>query len=51
MPLYPITPLLFIGVCLYLLYSSVMYTGVGALVGIAVLVMGALLLPLRRRAD
>jgi len=46
-PLYPVTPLLFIGVCLYLLYSSVMYTGVGALVGIAVLVMGALLLPLR----
>lgn len=49
-PLYPVTPLLFIAVCLYLLYSSVMYTGVGALVGIAVLGVGALLLPLRRVA-
>ncbi len=46
-PLYPVTPLLFIAVCLYLLYSSVMYTGVGALVGIGVLAVGAMLLPLR----
>ncbi len=39
-PLYPITPLIFCLTCLYLLYSSVMYTGTGALVGIAILVAG-----------
>lgn len=49
-PLYPITPLVFVGVCLYLLYSSVMYTGVGALVGIAVLALGAVLLCFRPKA-
>ncbi len=46
-PLYPFTPLLFIAVCLYLLYSSVMYTGIGALVGIGVLALGAVLLCFR----
>lgn len=49
-PLYPFTPLLFVAVCLYLLYSSVMYTGIGALVGIAVLGLGALLLCFRKPA-
>lgn len=39
-PLYPITPLIFCLTCLYLLYSSVMYTGSGALIGIAILVAG-----------
>ncbi|MEI2418017.1 amino acid permease [Orrella sp. JC864] len=47
-PFYPVTPLVFIAVCLYLLYSSVMYTGVGSLVGIAVLALGAVLLCFRR---
>ena len=43
-PLYPATPLLFSGVAGYLLYSSLAYTGVGALVGVVVLLLGALLL-------
>lgn len=48
-PLYPLTPILFICTCLYLLYSSVVYTGVGALVGICVLAVGAVLLCFRGR--
>lgn len=39
-PLYPVLPLLFCVVCGYMLYSSINYTGVGALVGIAVLILG-----------
>jgi len=39
-PLYPLTPLLFCGVCAYLLYSSLAYTGLGAIVGIAVVALG-----------
>ncbi|MEP0753376.1 amino acid permease [Trichocoleus sp. Lan] len=48
-PLYPLTPLLFCAICAYLLYSSVAYTGVGALVGVAVAIAGAPLLLLSRR--
>jgi APA family basic amino acid/polyamine antiporter len=43
-PLYPIPPILFCIMCAYLLYSSLAYTGIGALVGVAVLVVGAVLL-------
>jgi len=43
-PLYPLTPLLFCLTSAYLLYSSLVYTGTGALVGVAVLATGALLL-------
>lgn len=43
-PLYPWIPILFILVCLYLLYSSLMYTGKGALVGVGVLAAGVPLL-------
>lgn len=39
-PFYPITPILFMLVCVYLLYSSVMFTGWGALVGIGILMLG-----------
>jgi amino acid transporter len=39
-PFYPITPLLFITACGYLLYSSVVFTGMGALVGIMILILG-----------
>ena len=46
--LYPLTPLLFCATSAWLLYSSVQYTGVGALVGIAVLAVGAVLLVWRR---
>lgn len=43
-PLYPITPLIFCITSAYLLYSSLVYTGLGALVGIGVLGAGVLLL-------
>jgi amino acid transporter len=48
-PLYPLTPILFCLSCAYLLYSSIVYTGVGALVGIAVLLAGTPLLFAGRR--
>lgn len=43
-PLYPLTPLVFCLSSAYLLYSSLAYTGWGALVGVAVLAAGVLLL-------
>ncbi|WP_114782790.1 APC family permease [Botryobacter ruber] len=43
-PFYPVTPLLFCLTSAYLLYSSLVYTGLGALVGAGVLLAGALLL-------
>lgn len=47
-PLYPLLPLLFCATSGYLLYSSLAYTGIGALVGVGVLAAGALLLPFLR---
>ena len=43
-PLYPITPLFFCATCLYMLRSSLLYTGAGAVVGMVVLLAGAVLL-------
>ncbi|MBW4610413.1 MAG: amino acid permease [Hassallia sp. WJT32-NPBG1] len=43
-PFYPLTPLLFCAICGYLLYSSLVYTGVGAVIGIAVVASGIPLL-------
>ncbi|GAB3203409.1 amino acid transporter [Pontibacter aydingkolensis] len=43
-PWYPVLPLVFCLTSAYLLYSSVVYTGLGALVGIGVLFAGVLLL-------
>jgi amino acid transporter len=43
-PLYPLTPLLFCLSSAFLLYSSLAYTGVGALVGVAVVAVGAVVL-------
>ncbi len=43
-PLYPLTPLLFCLTSAYLLYSSLVYTGLGAFLGVAVLLVGAFLL-------
>ncbi|MBX0331620.1 amino acid permease [Pontibacter sp. HSC-14F20] len=43
-PLYPVLPLIFCFTSAYLFYSSLMYTGLGALVGIGVLVVGVLVL-------
>lgn len=39
-PLYPIIPVLFCALCGYLLYSSLVYTGVGAIVGVSVVLLG-----------
>jgi amino acid transporter len=39
-PLYPITPLLFCAICGYMLYSSVTFTGMGAVYGIAIVLAG-----------
>jgi len=39
-PFYPITPILFIIVCGYLLYSSIAFTGWGAVIGIGILLLG-----------
>ena len=39
-PLYPLIPGLFCLTCAYLLYASLAYTGLGALVGVTVLLIG-----------
>ena len=43
-PLYPVTPLVFCATSGYLLYASLAYTGVGALLGVAVVGIGGLVL-------
>jgi len=48
-PLYPLIPLLFCVFCVYMLQSSLSYTGIGALVGVAVLLVGIPVLILVRR--
>ncbi len=47
-PLYPLTPLLFSATSAYLLYASLAYAGVGVLVGIGVLAVGAVVLILSK---
>lgn len=39
-PFYPVTPIIFMLACLYLLYSSVVFTGWGSFVGIGILLIG-----------
>jgi len=46
-PFYPLTPILFCLTCGYLLYSSLAYTGYGALFGVAVLLAGLPFIQLR----
>jgi len=43
-PFYPLTPILFSLICGYLLYSSLVFTNVGALVGVIVAIAGVPLL-------
>ena len=43
-PLYPLTPLIFCAICVYMLQASLSYTGIGALVGVGVLLTGVPLL-------
>ncbi len=39
-PLYPLPPLLFLTACIYMLYSSLVFTGTGAIVGALILCAG-----------
>jgi amino acid transporter len=39
-PFYPVTPILFLIVCIYMLYSSLVFTGMGAFVGMGLLMVG-----------
>ena len=48
-PLYPLTPLVFILTSLYMLYSSLTFTGVGALFGAGILAVGVPVLYLARK--
>ena len=48
-PLYPVTPIFFCLTCAYMLYSSVTYTGYGAMAGLAVVVCGIPLILLRSK--
>ncbi len=48
-PLYPLTPLLFCAFCVFMLHSSLAYTGTGAFVGVAVLLVGVPVLVVARR--
>ncbi|MFE8047175.1 APC family permease [Brenneria goodwinii] len=50
-PLYPLTPLIFCITCLYMLYSSITYTGVAALIGLAVLAAGTPILFFCKKDD
>jgi basic amino acid/polyamine antiporter, APA family len=50
-PLYPLTPVAFCAACLYMLQSSLAYTGAGAVVGVAVLLAGVPVLWLARRRE
>lgn len=49
-PLYPLTPIVFCSSSAYLLYSSLAYTGIGALVGVGVLLVGFILLRFSNRS-
>ena len=50
-PFYPLTPVVFCATCAYLLYSSLAYTGLGALLGVAVVAAGAVVLLLTSRSE
>jgi basic amino acid/polyamine antiporter, APA family len=49
MPLYPLPPILLAAAAAWMIYSSIVYAGVGSLVGVAVLILGTPLLLLARR--
>jgi amino acid transporter len=48
-PLYPLPPILFCVVCLYMLFSAITYAGAGSLLGVGVLLAGVPLLLFARR--
>jgi amino acid transporter len=43
-PLYPLTPILFCAAAAYMLRASLLYAGIGATLGVAVFLLGGLLL-------
>ncbi len=47
-PLYPLTPLIFCGISLFMFYSSVAFTGKGGIMSLAVLLAGVPFLLIRR---
>jgi amino acid transporter len=49
-PLYPVTPVLFCGTAAYLLYSSLLYAGDGALLSVGIFLAGIPIFRLGRRA-
>jgi basic amino acid/polyamine antiporter, APA family len=50
-PLYPLVPIVFCATAIYLVHASVAYTGLGALVGLAILASGIPLYWLGRRIE
>ncbi len=48
-PFYPVTPILFLIACGYMLYSSISFTGMGAIFGIAILLVGVPVLVLNHK--
>lgn len=50
-PFYPLTPLAFCATSAYLLYSSLAYTRLGALLGVTVIAVGAVVLAVTSRAS
>ncbi|MBE9045962.1 amino acid permease [Pleurocapsales cyanobacterium LEGE 10410] len=50
-PFYPLTPLIFCGICAYMLRSSIAYTGWGGLLGIMVLLLGLPLLWMSKKSS
>jgi len=48
-PGYPVTPVLFCAICIYMLISSIQYTGIGALTGIGVFLVGIPFLVMSKR--
>lgn len=40
MPLYPLPPMLFGGACAWMIYSALMYAGIGSVLGVVVVVLG-----------
>lgn len=50
-PFFPLTPIAFCATCAYLLYSSLAYTGFGALLGVGVVAAGAIVLIVTSRSE
>ena len=48
-PFFPVIPAVFCLICLYMLYSSLVYTGLGAIIGMGVLASGIPLLVLNQK--